>query len=335
MLKQINYNTETQLLSLDGKVIPIIDQTNEEIPLVCVDMITYNQEKYIGQAIEGILMQKTNFKFVLIIGEDCSTDSTRSIVKEYQQNHPDKIILKLPEENLGMFYNETTNIEICKSKYIAWCEGDDYWTDPFKLQKQVDFLENNPDYVLCFHQMQVQEPDGKLTPDYITNVPEHYETLEDLAEHGNYIHTPSAVFRNTIREFPFEYYECYVADYFTYIMLGQYGKFKKLDDVMAVYRVGIGTFSGELRTKRSRYNVNLFTALLSYLTDEDLKKLIYKHHKSAVEKLENSIHKDYTEVFVSSNSFFLTLKFIHSNYRSPQKIINKVRSKLFKSIKKK
>lgn len=334
-VQKIIYNHQAKKLSINGVAVPVLDETSDAFPLVCVDMITYNQEAYIEKAIESVLMQQTTFKFVLVICEDCSTDATREIVKRYQKNHPDKIILKLPENNLGMLYNETSNVALCNSKYLAWCEGDDYWTDPFKLQKQVDFLENNPDYVLCFHQMQVQEPDGKLTPDYITNVPEHHETLEDLAEHGNYIHTPSAVFRNTIREFPFEYYECYVADYFTYMMLGQYGKFKKLDDVMAVYRVGIGTFSGELRTKRSRYNVNLFTALLSYLTDENLKKLIYKHHKSAVEKLENSIHKDYTEVFVSSNSFFLTLKFIHRNYRSPQKIINKVRAKLFKSIKKK
>lgn len=334
MPKEIFYDTVSKKLTLDGVIIPLVNETSGEKPLVCVDMITYNQEQYIGQAIESILMQRTNFKFVLVIGEDFSTDSTRKIVKEYQKQHPDKIIVKLPEENLGMLYNETTNIAICESKYVAWCEGDDYWTDPLKLQKQVDFLENNSEYVLCFHKMEILKNSGELVDDFITNVPDSHETIEDLAQHGNYIHTPSAIFRNLILEFPFEYYECCVADYFTYMMLGKFGKFKKLDEVMAVYREGIGTFSGEIRTKRSRYNVNLFTALLSYLTDENLKTLIFKHQKRAVEKLEQSIHKDYTTVFVSSHSFFRTLNFIQNNYHNPKKIINKIRFKLFKPKKK-
>ncbi|MFC6098041.1 glycosyltransferase [Flavobacterium qiangtangense] len=334
MPKEILYYKDTQILTLDGVLIPVVDQTSSDVPLVCVDLITYNQEAHVAQAIESILMQQTDFKFVLVIGEDCSTDSTRSIVKSYQQKHPENIILKLPEKNLGMLYNETTNIALCQAKYIAWCEGDDYWSDPLKLQKQVDFLESNPDYILSFHAMKVLEPSGKLVPDYITIVPENHETVIDLARHGNYIHTPSAMFRNIIKDFPFEYYECCVADYFTYMMLAQHGKLKKLDDVMAVYRVGIGTFSGEIRTKRSRYNVNLYTALLSYLTDETQKKLIYNHYKSAVEKLEKSIHKDYTTVFVSSNPFFLTVKYIQNYYHEPQKIINKIRSKLFKAKKK-
>ena len=330
MIKEILYNQSSKTLTLAGNKIAIVDETTDEIPLVCVDMIVFNQEKYVAQAIESILMQQTNFKFVLVIGEDCSTDATRSIVSKYQRDYPDKIILKLPNENLGMLYNETTNIALCKGKYIAWCEGDDYWTDPLKLQKQVDFLENNPDYVLCFHEVKILEPGGNFEHDYITSVPYDYENVENLAQRRNYIHTPSAVFRNKIRNFPFEYYDCCVADYFTYIVLGQYGKYKKLNDLMAVYRVGIGTFSGEIRTKRSRYNVNLYVALLSYLTDENLKKLIATHYKIALEKLENSIHKDYSSAFVSSNSFFLAIKYIQKNYHKPQNILNKIRSKLFK-----
>lgn len=334
MPKEILYNANLKSLTLGGVTVPIIDQTTDEKPLVCVDLIAYNQEAYIEKAIEGVMMQETNFKFVLVVGEDCSSDSTRNIIKKYQQKHPDKIILKLPEQNLGMLYNETTNIALCKGKYIAWCEGDDYWTDPLKLQKQVDFLESHPDYVLCFHEVSVLQPDGKLVPDYITNVPQSHETIEDLARHGNYIHTPSVVYRNIISTYPFEYYESAVADFFTYMMLAQHGKIKKLNEKMAVYRVGVGIFSGEIRTKRSRYNVNLYASLLSYLTDENLKKLIFNHYKSAVEKLEKSIHKDYTTVFVSSNLFFLTVKYIQTYYHEPQKIINKIRSKLFKAKKK-
>mgnify|MGYP001248218371 CR=1 FL=1 len=118
-------------------------------PLVSVHMITYNHEKYIAQAIEGVLMQKTNFLFELVIGEDCSTDSTRVICKEYADRYPN-IIKLLPDagKNLGMMENAIRTTMACTGKYIALCEGDDYWTDPYKLQKQVDFLEAHNDYGL-------------------------------------------------------------------------------------------------------------------------------------------------------------------------------------------
>ena len=128
----------------------LVDETTEVIPLVSVTMITYNHEKYIRQAIEGVLMQKVDFKFVLIIGEDCSKDETRRIVKEYQLLNKDKLILKLPETNLGVNVNSVSNKYFCKGKYVAECEGDDYWTDPYKLQKQVDLMEANDAYGLLY-----------------------------------------------------------------------------------------------------------------------------------------------------------------------------------------
>lgn len=129
---------------IDGKKVDVIDIKGEEQPLVSVTMITYNHEKYILQAVEGVLMQNTNFKIELIIGEDCSTDKTRDIVFKLHKQYPDKIILKLPELNLGVRVNSVSNKLLCKGKYIAECEGDDYWTDPYKLQKQIDILEEDP-----------------------------------------------------------------------------------------------------------------------------------------------------------------------------------------------
>ena len=117
-------------------------------PLVSVHMITYNHEKYIAQAIESALMQKTNFDYEIVIGEDCSTDKTRKIVDTYAKKYPDKIKLILNEKNIGMIPNFIKTLNMCRGKYIAMLEGDDYWTDPYKLQKQVDFLETNPDYGL-------------------------------------------------------------------------------------------------------------------------------------------------------------------------------------------
>jgi len=119
-------------------------------PLVSICMITYNHEKYIAQAIEGVLMQKTSFPFELVIGEDCSTDDTRSTCIEYQNRFPDIINIRLPVKNQGMIKNFIKTMRACQGKYIGYCEGDDYWTDPCKLQKQVDFLESNLQYGLCF-----------------------------------------------------------------------------------------------------------------------------------------------------------------------------------------
>lgn len=125
--------------------------------MVSVDMITYGHENYIRQAIEGVLMQETNFEFDLIIADDCSPDNTPEIVKEIIQNHPKGYKIKYfrHEENLGMQANGLFAADKCTGKYIALCEGDDYWTDSLKLQKQVDFLEANPDYVFCTHRYRV------------------------------------------------------------------------------------------------------------------------------------------------------------------------------------
>lgn len=119
--------------------------------LVSVCMITYNQEDYISEAIEGVLMQKTTFPVQLVIGEDFSTDATRSICAEYQKKYPDSIRLLNNASNLGMIGNLKETILSCTGNYIAFCEGDDYWTDPYKLQKQVDFLEANSEFAFCCH----------------------------------------------------------------------------------------------------------------------------------------------------------------------------------------
>jgi len=116
--------------------------------MVNVCMITYNHESFIAEAIEGVLMQKTNFDFKLIISEDFSTDRTLEICKEYKEKYPERLELITSDKNIGMIPNFIRAINSCTGKYIALCEGDDYWTDQYKLQKQVDFLETNTNFVL-------------------------------------------------------------------------------------------------------------------------------------------------------------------------------------------
>jgi glycosyltransferase involved in cell wall biosynthesis len=113
--------------------------------LVSVMMITYNHAPYIAKGIEGVLQQKTNFPFELVIGEDCSTDGTREIVFEYQKKYPDIIRVITSDKNVGMIKNGSRTQKACRGKYVAICEGDDYWHHPCKLQKQVDYMENHPE----------------------------------------------------------------------------------------------------------------------------------------------------------------------------------------------
>src|SRR5215208_3554649 len=130
---------------------------NEQL-LVSVSVITYNHERFIVQALESILIQKVNFKYEVIIGDDCSTDNTRKILEEYAVKYPDRIKLILHEkkgEGIPGKLNFISTIEAARGKYIALLDGDDFWTDESKLQKQVDFLEKNPGYSICFHKASI------------------------------------------------------------------------------------------------------------------------------------------------------------------------------------
>ena len=120
-------------------------------PLLSIVTITYNHEPFIAKTIEGVLMQQVNFPIELIIAEDCSTDGTRAICQQYAEQYPELIRLITSESNVGAIANERRAMLAARGKYIAFCEGDDYWTDPLKLQKQVDFLESHPDYSVTFH----------------------------------------------------------------------------------------------------------------------------------------------------------------------------------------
>jgi glycosyltransferase involved in cell wall biosynthesis len=119
-------------------------------PLVSVKMMTYNHEPYITQAIEGILCQKTSFPFELVIGEDCSTDRTLEIVMDFQKKYPHVIRVVTSEKNVGAHKNSERTRKACRVKYIAFCEGDDYWQDSYKLKKQVDYLEDHPECGLVY-----------------------------------------------------------------------------------------------------------------------------------------------------------------------------------------
>ncbi len=204
-------------------------------------MITYNHENYIREAIEGVLMQKTPYPLELVIGDDCSTDNTPNICNEYKAKYPNKIRLLLQEKNIGANLNFITTLQSCTGKYIALCEGDDYWTDPNKLQIQVEYLINNPDFAICFHNARtlIQET-GDDKNIIIKTSPKDEYTIKDVIKH-NIIPTLTCMFRNNLAgNFPKWYFDSFPGDWPLHILNAQYGKIKYIDKIMGVYRIHEG-----------------------------------------------------------------------------------------------
>ncbi|HNS13269.1 MAG TPA: glycosyltransferase [Bacteroidia bacterium] len=232
---------------------------------VCVQ--TYQHANFIEECLNSILMQETSFPFEIILGEDESTDGTRDLCIRIAAQHPEKIklylrsrndVIKIAGKETGRF-NFRENLKASKGKYVALCEGDDFWTDRYKLQKQVDFLEKSPDYSICFHKVKILK-EGELHDDYITNVPSASTTIYDLAK-GNYIHTPSCMFRNGI-VLPDWFDEVLAGDFALHILNAQRGNIYCLDETMAVYRVHAG---GLWSTNKEENNQLKWIAVLNTL----------------------------------------------------------------------
>jgi glycosyltransferase involved in cell wall biosynthesis len=203
-------------------------------------MITYNHEQFIEQAIKGVVNQKTTYPFELIIGEDASTDNTRAICKQWAEKFPTIIKLLPGKKRLGMMPNFLRTLDACKGKYIALCDGDDYWIDPGKLQEQIIFLETNPDYALCCHRIYIKK-DGKKPKldekDIYMPATEATYTIEMMAKHGNLVASPSVVYRNNLfPSFPAWFNQSPIGDYVLHMLNARFGKIKYFPEPMAVYR---------------------------------------------------------------------------------------------------
>lgn len=250
---------------------------SEEI-IVSVCMITYNHEKFISEAIEGVLMQKTTFPIELIIGEDCSTDATRSICVDYKKNYPEIIKLQLPETNKGMMRNFIENMQAATGKYIALCEGDDYWTDPYKLQKQVDFLEVNEEYSFCFHDnITLNQKTGEKRIRIGERQIDRTVDLKSVIIENNFP-TASLVFRNIIdwSNIPEWFRKTAKGDYGLVVLLAEKGFGQFLPDVMTVYRIHDGgVWSGN---KQRSYHINedikFYNFLYDYFSKPHIRKAI-------------------------------------------------------------
>ena len=223
----------------------VSEQLSGDKPKVSVHMITYNHEKFITQAIESVLMQEVDIPVELIIGEDCSTDGTRQIVRNFAKKYPNVIRPLIHEQNLGANNNCVAVLKACRGEYIALLEGDDYWTDPRKLQKQVKFLEEYTECKMCFHDALVEKYDAnyRLLETYPLYVipPKPRYGFADFVK-GFYPPTAACLLVNDPTSFLpfFDGRLVLFAKTLIYCVLEKGGLAGFLPDVMSVYRIQPG-----------------------------------------------------------------------------------------------
>lgn len=261
----------------------------QEDILVSICCITYNHESFIAQTIESFLMQETNFKFEIIIGEDCSTDNTMKILGAYQRMNPEIITLISSESNVGSIKNHARSMAQCKGKYIAMCHGDDFWTSPLKLQKQVDFLEANPEYIICCNYSQVINEKEETV--YVHPAPIGLElTYEDLLlDRKDETRICSLMIRNCkqIIDIGLEdwYYKTHAADrIFKLYVVSNGKKIYVIPEVMSCYRIHKGglwsMMDSKLRKSKMLSDFNLIIQYFKYSTlqKRGLLKIYFKEY---------------------------------------------------------
>jgi glycosyltransferase involved in cell wall biosynthesis len=232
--------------------------------LVTIWCPTYNHKSFIKQAIEGFLSQKISFNYEIVIHDDASFDGTTEILKEYELRYPQTIRCIYQVENQlskdkGHLVKSLRSQ--AKGKYIALCEGDDYWTDPYKLQKQVDFLESNPSFSMCFHRA-MERNEMLSTETIIPEGPINTSLrLADLLKGNNFIPTNSCVFWSFSSPLPTWLYQVPFADYGLHLINAKRGNIGFIDEVMGVYRINASGMHGKLKSS----NYGLVTAYQQHI----------------------------------------------------------------------
>ncbi len=265
-----------------------------QVSIVC---ITYNQEQYIKETIDSFLKQKTDFKYEIIIHDDASTDSTPKIIQEYCKQYPE--IIKAIFEKKNQYSRGVAIIEECilpyvHGKYIAFCEGDDFWTDCYKLKKQVSALEKHAECNICGHSVKVVQEDGKEQRGIIRPKKQDcvIETSEVIEGGGDFIGTNSLVIRTEVLENALPFRKMYTLDYTLQVMGALRGGMVYLDECMSAYRYcATGSWTVEMNSqllKRCIHSLKVLEMLKQLDIDTEYK---YKNsvHKIYIKQLKNTI----------------------------------------------
>lgn len=293
---------------------------------VAIKCLVYNHEPYLRECLEGFVMQQTDFPFVAIVHDDASTDHSADIIREYAAKYPDIIHPIYETENQYSKKNGSltkimdTAIAATGAPYIALCEGDDYWTDPHKLQKQVDFLDTHPEYVLCCHRYKIlNQNDGTWEQDYVasfftegTNAEGFAFTKKDNL-HTWITKTMTLMYRRDVVMPDTKQFKYWRDVHFNYYMLKQRKGFC-LPDVAAVYRRHSGgIFSPLSYIKKNRISYLVIHELFSMNKDDkDLQEVLFALHPSFFAGIRNRIQQGDKKCLWNDICIYLRVEFSKS-----------------------
>ena len=276
-----------------------------DLLLVTICIPTYQHESFIAQTLEGCLSQQTDFDFEIIVGDDASSDQTPKIIKEYADRFPKIIKPFLHQTNLGPVFpkelggknNVKFLFERCKTKYIALCEGDDYWIEPLKLQKQIDFLEQNEDYNLSHHQTQIIYQNSFKTDFFNDQFRKQTNEIDEMLADHWVIATTSAVFRNVFQNgMAIWFEEAASGDWAIFFQVIQEKKIHYLSQTMGVYRKHLGGMTN-IHIEKNRFflknRLEMFRSIkpfYSFARQEIIEKTINEYGKKL--KILSNSHID-------------------------------------------
>lgn len=272
----------------------LMDEGMINNPLVSICMVTFNHGKWIEKAINGVLIQKTDFPFELVIGDDASTDATRKIIEDFQFKEPSIVKAAFNTLNLGLAKNFSLALNRCRGRYIAICEGDDFWTDPTKLQKQIDFLESNPDCVITSHNFSTLHESENMTDRQVKyNHDFDYDQRKTLME---WMTQPlTCTFRNIFRDYTYFNKEGIFCDVVLFYEILKHGRGYFMKDDMATFRVHQNALSSGLtRWQWLRNHVIMFDYMHKNNPDDNLLQCISRKYCLSlyIDKLKRPLNPD-------------------------------------------
>lgn len=269
------------------------EQLNTSNPLLSVCLITYNHDAFIEQTLEGILKQEVNFPIEIIVADDASTDTTNAMLDKYISQNPTQFKRLSHDTNLGMHKNWERAIRACEGKYVALLEGDDCWTDPLKLQKQVDILEADPTLSICCTNARVElVGSAKPHPNYVEKAQGTY-TLADLIQEA-FMPTCTVVFKNRLLppQLPPCYYKAPMADYPIHLLNAMHGAVFYINEVSATYRLHAAGEWGRLNTLgRLKHILGGIQCAQHIITQTEFQKAITQTKKDTLFKIA-SLYKN-------------------------------------------
>ena len=277
-------------------------------------IITYDHESYIAECIEGALKQQVNFEYEIVIGEDKSTDNTLSICKAYQKKFPNLIRVIERPSNLGMIGNWARSLQECRGEYIALCEGDDYWTDPLKLQKQVNLMDANENLVFCFHASSTINNNGELGIFYKSR---HFKDNEVVSKKyfiekgGGGFATASVLLKRVIiMKIPGYFSNSPVGDFPLALLAISQGDIGYINDGMCTYRI-------QSTSSWSKQNSDL-ESLVRH--NNSILKVIKEFNEATSNKFDPFLelfwkdHMMQKAIIIRKKSFFKAMGFLINNY---------------------